>query len=322
MHMQYKILNLFGEHFSDDARQILESLGKVTYRTMTQEEIIDSIAEYDVVLMGLYPEMNRDVLKNAKKLKVIATVTTNLDHIDLECAREHDIQVLSLKEEIDFLNTVTGTAELAVGLMIDLMRKSPWAFDDVKNYGWRRENFRGHNLYGKTLGIVGLGRLGTWMARYGKAFNMNVIAQSPNLDSVACERIGCRPVDFDTLLKESDVISIHVHLNEQTMHIFNERAFSRMKESAYLINTAIREVVHEGDLLRALEGKKIAGYGTDVLADELWFDEGFSNHPLVEYAKAHDNCIIVPHIGGMTYESRAATDMFMTEKLKSFLARV
>lgn len=315
------ILNVFGDSFTPHAARILEQLGAVDYRNVSQPEIKKIIGQYDVIVMGLYPELSRDVLRRAKILKAIVTVTTNLDHIDLAYAKERGIAVLSLKKEIGFLNTITGTAEMAVGLMIDLCRFTPWAFDDVKNYNWRREHWRGHNLYGKTLGIVGLGRLGTWMARYGVAFNMNVIAYSPSTPKKEFDVHGVTSVDFETLLKESDIVSIHVHLKNDTKHMFDKNAFSKMKKSAYLVNTAIREVVKESDVLAALKQGTIAGYGTDVLADELWFDEGFKKHPLVEYAKTHRNCIILPHIGGMTHESREATDVFMARKLEEYLRK-
>lgn len=314
-----KILNVFGKNFTPEAADILKNIGIVEYKEVNQEEIKKIIHGYDTVFMGLYPELNREVLEKADNLKVIVTATTNLDHIDLEYAKNKGIAVLSLKDEIDFLSKITGTAEMAVGLMIDLVRFSPWAFDDVKNYNWRREQFRGRNLYGKTLGIVGLGRLGKWMARYGKAFNMNVVASSSGASPREYEELGVKKVDFETLLKESDIISIHVHLKDDTKHMFNKDAFGKMKKNAILINTAIREVVHEGDLLEALKSGSIAGYGTDVLSDELWFDGGFKNHPLVEYAKTHQNCIILPHIGGMTHESREATDIFMAKKLQNYV---
>ncbi len=311
------ILNVFGEHYTPEARALLEQIGKVTYRTARQDEIGTIIGDYDIIVMGLYPQLDEAVLTKAKKLKAIATVTTNLDHIDLEAAKKHGIEVLALRGEEAFLETITGTAELAACLMLSLSRYLPWAFDDVLQYRWNREDFRGHTLSGRTLGIVGLGRLGKWMARYGKALNMNVIACSPDTADFATP--DCTRADYATLLRESDVISIHVHLKEDTAHMFNADAFSQMKPDAILINTAVRGIVKDSDVLAALEKGKIGGYATDVLEDELEFDRGFANHPLVEYAKTHHNCIIVPHIGGMTHESRSATDIFMAQKLRNFL---
>jgi len=158
--MKYKILNTIGETYTEKAKKILSTLGGVTYKTPSQEGLSAIISDYDVVVVGLGLRFHKEILKGAKNLKVIATATTGLDHIDVEYAKERGIEILSLRGEDQFLNTITGTAELAWGLMIDLVRFTPWAFDSVKNYKWEREKFRGHNLYGKTLGIVGMGRLG------------------------------------------------------------------------------------------------------------------------------------------------------------------
>ena len=312
--MDYKILNTIGEGYADEAKAVLNELGEVDYITPTQDELVGIIEKYDIIVIGLGLNFDKEVIDNAKKLKIIITATTGLDHINIEYAQSKNIEVLSLKGETDFLNSITGTAELAFGLMIKLLRLMSDAFDSVKNYQWDREKFRGHNIYGQTLGIIGLGRLGKWMAQYGKAFNMNVIYYDPHVDTDEYEKKS-----FDEFLSKSDVISIHTHLNNETENMFNTDTFNKMKNNAYLINTSRGKIVNEKDLLVALESKQIAGYGTDVLADELEFVKNFSNHPLVEYAKKNQNLVIVPHIGGMTYESRIATDVFIANKLKKHL---
>lgn len=320
--MAYRILNLFGEHITPKARAMLAEFGTVEDKEMTQQELSEAIHKYDIIFIGLYPEITGEMMQKADKLKIIAAATTNPNHIDSTVAKERGIEILCLKDEIEFLNTITGTSEMAVGLMIDLMRRTPWAFEDVKQYHWDRDRFRGHNLYGKTLGIFGLGRLGKWMARYGKAFNMQIIAHSPHITPEEGKEFACRAVDFDTLLQESDVLSIHSHSTAETRGVFNGEAFSKMKPSAYLINTAAGDIINEEDLVEALEKGMIAGFGTDVLAGELHFDEHFGNYPLVEYAKTHENVIIVPHLGGMTHESREATDIFMAEKVVAALKKM
>jgi D-3-phosphoglycerate dehydrogenase / 2-oxoglutarate reductase len=320
--MTYKILNTIGQQYTAKAKEILSEIGEVDYLNITQNELLEKISGYDIAIIGLGLEFNKEVLDKAENLKIISTATTGLDHIDLECAKQKGIEVLSLKGETEFLDSITGTAELAFGLTIDLLRLAHPAFVSVKEYEWDREKFRGHNLYGMTLGVVGLGRLGRWMARYGKAFGMRVLACDPNLDGSEFEKSGVEKASFDDLIRQSDVISIHVHLSPETENMFAAKALAQMKESAYLINTSRGKIVNEKDLLAALENKTIAGYGTDILADEIDFiKNGFTKNPLVEYAKTHDNCIIVPHIGGMTYESREATDMFMAEKLKKFIEK-
>lgn len=318
MKNNFKILNTLGKNFAEKAQKILNGLGEVDYREVTHQELLDAVGAYDIIVTGLYPMIDKDVLDKAERLKYIAIPANTLENIDLEYAKSKGVEIASLWGETDFLNTITGTAEIACGLMIDLMRQTPWAFDAVKNYKWEREKFRGHNLYEKTLGIVGMGRLGTWMARYGKAFGMEVIFYSPRTEKSSVP--GCRKVSFDELLEKSDIISIHAHLNRETENMFDASAFKKMKKSVYLINTARGKIVDEQALLRALEKEEIAGYAADVLADEFHFDAaGFRNHPLVEYARTHQNVIILPHIGGMTVESRENTDVFIAEKLRNML---
>ncbi len=315
-----KILNTLGEHFAPKARAILETLGDVDYREVTHKELLDIANQYDAIVVGLYPMIDKEVMDRAKKLKYIAIPANTIENIDEAYAKQKGIEVVSLWGETKFLNTITGTAELAMGLLIDLVRLTPWAFDNVKEYKWEREKFRGHNLYGKTLGIVGMGRLGTLMARYGKAFGMNVIFYSPHTDKSPVP--DCRKASLEELLRDSDIISIHAHLNKETENMFDADVFKKMKREAYLINTARGKIVDERALLNALENKKIAGYAADVLADEFHFDDtGLVHHPLIDYAKIHQNVIIVPHTGGMTHESRENTDIFIVEKLKNLLTK-
>jgi D-3-phosphoglycerate dehydrogenase len=315
-----KILNTIPD-FSKKAGEILSQIGEVDYLRLTQQELEEKIGQYQILVVGLGLNINRQVLDRADNLKIIATATTGLDHIDLGYAKSKGIEVLSLRGENDFLDTITGTAELAFGLMLDLMRNISASYESVKEYEWDREKFRGYSVAEKTLGIVGLGRLGKIMARYGNVFGMKVIVYDPNLNDEKFEKLNCRKVNFETLVEESDAISIHVHLNQETENMFSKDIFEKMKPAAYLINTSRGKIVNEIDLLEALKNKKIAGYAADVLADELNFEHEFSNNPLVEYAKHNSNLIIVPHIGGMTHESREATDIFIAEKITKHLKK-
>jgi len=317
--MKNKILVTIGSKFTKEAKNILSELGDVDCLDLNQDEFEKIINQYDIVLVGLGINIDKQIINKAKKLKIIASATTGLDHIDIDYLKEKNIKLLSLRKEREFLNSISGTAELAFGLMIDLLRLTPFAFDSVKNYEWDREKFRGHNLYGQTLGIVGLGRLGSWMTKYANVFNMNVIAFDPYVNDDEFEKNNVKKLEFNKLLKESDIISLHIHLNKETENMFNMSVFEKMKDSAYLINTSRGEIVNEKDILVALRDKKIAGYATDVLSNELNFGKHFSNYPLVEYAKYNNNLIIAPHIGGMTHESREATDVFMANKIKEIV---
>jgi len=313
--MNYKILNTIGDIYSTKAKKVLEQIGKVDYLNLTQDKLNKIIKNYDIIIIGLGLNFHKETLEKSNSLKVIATITTGLDHIDIKYAESIGIKVLSLRGENKFLNTITSTSELALGLMIDILRMTHSAIDSVKNYKWDRESFRGYNIYGLTLGIVGLGRLGSWMSNYGNVLGMKVLAYDPYIDNDKFNKFNCQSVNFNTLLKKSDVISIHVKLKKDTKNMFNKNIFDKMKNDAYLINTARGKIVNENDLLKALKNKKIAGYATDVLSDELNFNKKFNKHPLVEYSKKHDNLIIVPHIGGMTYKTRELTDIFMAKKV-------
>jgi len=313
-----KILNTIGENFAPEAKKVLVGLGGVDYKIPAQKELAEIIGDYNVVIIGLGLNFHQDILKRAKKLKVIATTTTGLDHIDLVVAKKQGIEVLSLRGEDEFLNTITGTAELAFGLLIDLLRRTPWAFEMVKNYHWQRENWKGVSLYGKTLGVIGLGRLGKMTARFGKAFGMKIIFTDPNVSPK--DFPNYKKVSLEKLLQESDAVSLHVHLNQETENFLAQKEFALMKKNAILVNTSRGKIVNEKDLLVVLERGQLGGYAADVLADELSFKTtGFKKYPLVEYAKNHQNLIIVPHIGGMTTDSRLATDLFMAEKLKKYV---
>ncbi len=317
--MNFKILNTIGEVYTPEARTILEKLGEVDYKNLTQDELLEVIPQYDILLVGLGLNINKEIITRGENLKVIATVTTGLDHIDMAFAEEQGIHILSLKGENNFLDTVTGTAELAFGLIINLCRLIPLATESVQRGEWRRENFRGHNLSEKTLGIVGIGRLGKMMARYGGAFGMRVIFFDPYVNQDLFPQY--KKVSFEQLAKESDMISLHVHLNFETENMFTKEVFEKMKPTAYLVNTSRDRIVNEEDLIDALREKRIAGYAADVVSGEIDFGGIVpSDHPLVAYSKNNLNVIIVPHIGGMTFESRTKTDVFIAEKIRTYLA--
>ncbi|MFA6159996.1 MAG: NAD(P)-dependent oxidoreductase [Parcubacteria group bacterium] len=317
--MKISILNTIGSAFSDKAMIVIEKMGDVDYFDLdNQKQLEKVIKKYDIAIIGLGLNYDKRVIDAGKRLKIIATASTGTDHVDVEYAKKKGIKVLSLKDDREFLDTVTGTAELAFLLMLALMRNLLPATKSALNYCWT-EKFRGHNLYQKKLGIVGLGRLGTMMAKYGKAFGMEVMACDPYQNQKNFSTIGCKKVSFERLLKLSDIISIHVHLNEETIGMFNKEAFGLMKNSAIIVNTSRGKIVDEKDILLALREKKIAGYGTDVLADELTFNDKFENNELIEYAKMNDNVIITPHVGGVTFESREATDIFIANKVKKEL---
>lgn len=259
-------------------------------------------------------------LAELPSLKVIVSPTTGLDHIDLEACKRRGIVVLSLQGETDFLGTIPATAEHTWGLMLALTRRTPWAFDDVRKGCWQRDAFRGHDLKGKTLGIVGFGRVGEQVAKYAQTFGMGVVIFDPYSKvewfNDSDPYYPMHHLTLVSLLQDADVVSIHVPLNDETRSMFGAEQFAAMKPGAVLVNTSRGEIIDEAALLEALESGKLAGAALDVISGErgdLW------ENKLLKYAREHDNLLITPHLGGCTVESMAATEVFMAKKLKRFL---
>jgi len=313
MNGKLRILLAEKSSFSDRGIAALGELGAVDAFDLSQDELQARIPNYDVLVLRLGLQVNTDVIDAAPNLKFVVTPTTGLDHIDLEAANLKGIQVLSLKGEREFLDQVPSTAEHTFALMMVLLRKIPSSFDAVKDYQWRRDVFRGHELDGKIIGLIGCGRLGTMMARYCLAFGMRVLVYDPYQENLP---EGIEQVEtLKDLLSTSDIVSLHVHLNEETREMISEAEFGQMKPGSVLINTARGAVVNETALLQALEYKHLAGAAVDVVCDEHQI-EIEKTHPLIDFARRHDNIIITPHIGGATFEAVEKADLFVIDKLR------
>jgi len=249
-----------------------------------------------------------------KQFDFAASATTGVDHIDAR-----DIPLISLKGD-PFLREVYATAEHTFALILSLLRKVPAAHKYVCDYGWDRELFRGEELHGKTLGIVGYGRVGRQVAEIAKGFGMNVLWT--DLSSLEYDRIDVFYPKNDgeseayptVLLADSDILTVHVDLNDTTRKMFGPNEFSQMKSTAHFVNTSRGAVVNEDALFDALRFGKIAGAALDVLSTEPYIHEG-----LREYAKTHGNLILTPHLGGNTQESREKTQVHMAEKITEFI---
>lgn len=214
------------------------------------------------------------------------------------------------------INGFSATSELAFALLLALNRKIISAHADVRRGAWSREKFTGFQLQGKTLGIIGLGRLGKISARIGQGFGMKVIAH----DIAPLSVPGVQMVDLDKLLRSADVLTIHVHLTPDTEGLIGRASFNKMKRNAILLNTSRGRIVDETALLDALVNKQISGAGLDVVDGE-WLGEGaLYHHPLIKYSREHNNLLIVPHIGGATIESIYGARVFMARKIAERLA--
>ena len=252
--------------------------------------------------------LDEDILGDSN-IKVINTCSTGLNHIDLKYCEDNNIDVWSLKTDYELINNLPSTSELAFGLMMSLLRFIPTSFHSVKDGNWDYEPYVGHQIKGKTIGVIGYGRLGKIMCRLFDGWGVDTFVYDPY---VHVEKdLG---VDLNTLLDESDVIFLHTHVTDETRGMVDEEFLSYMKEGSYLINTARGELVEEEAIIESIECGHLKGYGTDVIKDEFG---DVQNSKLVEFSmNPNNNVVITPHIGGMTIEGQTKAYYWAVNKFK------
>lgn len=310
-----RVLCLLDLGLAQDALKPLHPFADVD-QVPASPEALERIGDYDALLVNADVRIDADVINRATRLKAIGTPSTGTDHLDIPALEARGIKLIALTYEYELLNSFTATAECAWGLLISCMRSIPAGFDAVRRGHWAREIFTGRQLSGKTLGVVGVGRLGKMTVEYGKAFRMRVLG----CDHKPFDIPGVEHVDFDTLLRQSDVISIHIHLIAANRHLFSREAFAKMKDGVVIINTSRGAIIDEAAFLEALEAGKVSAAGLDVIDGEWMHD--IREHPLVRYAQTHSNLIISPHIGGATVESIGGARIFIARKLADYLKSI
>ena len=261
-----------------------------------QNTLKSKIKNLDGLICFPYDKINKEILQSAEKLKVISTFSVGYDHIDLDFAKENKIRVGYTPEVL-----TDATADMAFGLLLDSLRRISEGDRIIRKGKWKQiygaHDYVGFDLQGKTLGIMGLGRIGKTLAKRAKAFDMKIIYHNRNRISRNEERkLGVKYVAFDKLITQSDIISIHVPHTKETNQIFNMKILKKMKKTAFLINTSRGKVVNEKDLVTALKQKIIAGAGIDVFETEPIE----KNHPFMKL----ENLVMSPHVGSSTKETR------------------
>ncbi len=230
-----KILIAEADDFSADVVERLRAFAQVDMFAVQQSELKQVLETYDVFWFRLGFKIDETVLSENTKCKVIATPVTGIDHIDEALCAKYNIQIACLRGEREFLKEVRATAEMAIGLAMSVMRNIPRANESVKAGHWERDWFRGNELYKKTMGIIGYGRLGKIVAEYALVFGMKVVVVEPRAEA-------CMPTDGITFVKDlnevaqvSDVISLHLNYNKKTYHLLGEAFFKNCKPAAYLL---------------------------------------------------------------------------------------
>lgn len=256
-------------------------------------QLKDALRDADALLVRNQTKVNADLLAQARLLKIIGRAGAGYDNIDVEAASQVGVVVCYSPEE-----NAVSVAEHVFGLLLALARKIPGADRSVKNGGWERKKYHGFELMGKTLGILGLGKIGFRVALRAKAFGMRLLAHDAYLSSTSLHvtESGATLVAMDQLLAESDFLSMHLPLTLETRGLLNRQSFSKMKPTAFIINTSRGEVLVEKDLALALQQGQLAGAALDVREKE----PPAADSPL----NGLDNVILTPHTAGLTYESQ------------------
>ena len=250
------------------------------------------------------------------QLKAICTASTGTNHIDVKYCEEKEIEIISITKDYQVINKISSTAEHTLALMLSLIRNIPSSFHSVKDGNWDWEPYVGRQMNSLTIGIIGYGRLGKLMAKYCDTLGMEILLHDPCVFSFGgnIER-NKQPVELDELLERSDVISLHVHVTDETREMINKNTISKMVKRPYLINTSRGEIVNEDDIIDALRSEDLQGYATDVIRDEFG---DIKNSKLVDESITPQNKIIItPHIAGMTKEAQEIAYHWAIDKLEN-----
>jgi D-3-phosphoglycerate dehydrogenase len=255
--------------------------------------------------------LTRELLEKLPRLRLVVTATTGADHIDEACLAARGIPLWTLRGQAEVLRQVNPAAEHTWLLLMACARRLRPAIHHVEEGGWDRSLFPGLMLRGRTVGIVGCGRLGQWVARYASAFEMRVLGCDPALQDWPPSIERC---DLRDLLQRSDFVTIHVPLNDETRGLIGPAELGVIKPGAILINTSRGAIVDEKALIEALEDGRVASFGFDVLADE----PDIQDSPLWQYASTHQQCIITPHIGGFSPDALEVVLRFSGERIRKY----
>lgn len=286
----------------------IESLKKsgmvVEYRPELKSDQLKVIAKnYDVLIVRSRTKITKEIIEaSAPHVKIIARVGVGLDNIDVKEANARNIHVINSPEA-----AANAVSELVIGLILSLARNIPFADTETKKGNWIKKDLTGIELRGKYLGIIGVGNIGRNIGRIGRALRMNLIGYDivpVNRDFI--REVGLIVTDLNTLLESADFITCHVPLTAETMKMFNKEKFSKMKSTAFLVNTSRGEVIDESALYDALSNRKIAGAALDVFETEPPTNRMLLRLP---------NVVCTPHIGAQTKEAQELAAMVIAEKI-------
>jgi len=291
---------LVTETIAEAGLEALRATAQVDVRTdLDKSQLLAVLPDYDALIVRSATKVTAEVIRAGAKLRVIGRAGTGVDNIDVEAATQSGIVVVNAPAA----NSVAA-AELAISFIMALARRLPQANASLQSGKWERTKFMGFEVRGKTLGLVGLGRIGTEVARRARGLEMTVLAYDPVVSTDRATQLGVTLATLDDVLAQSDFVSVHVPLIDSTRHLINTTRLAQMKPTAYLLNAARGGIVDEAALADALERHVIAGAALDVFEQEPP-----TNSPLL----GHPNVIVTPHLGASTVEAQALAGVDVAE---------
>ena len=255
-----------------------------------RSQLLPAIADVDAILIRSATKIDAEALAAAKKLKVVARAGVGLDNVDVKAATKAGVMVVNAPT-----SNIVSAAELAIALLLSTARHVPQAHESLKGGAWKRSKYTGIELFEKTIGVVGLGRIGVLVAQRLQAFGTTIIAYDPYISSARAGQLGVRLVGLDELLAESDFITVHLPKTPETIGLIGEEALHKVKPTVRIVNAARGGIVDEAALYSALKEGRVAGAGLDVYGKEPCTDS-----PLFEL----DNVVVTPHLGASTDEAQ------------------
>ena len=301
---------LVSDELSADGVAIMKRAGlEVDVKVgLKPDELENIIGDYDALAVRSATKVNAKLLEKGVRLKVVGRAGVGIDNVDLETATRRGVVVMNTPG-----GSSTTVAELTLAHMLALTRHVAQATSSIKGGKWEKKRFQGHELAGKTLGVVGIGNIGSIVVDRCRAMKMRVIAYDPFISAEAAAKLGVTQVTLDELWPQADVISLHVPLTEQTRNLVDARTLGRMKKGALLVNCARGGVIDERALADALASGHLGGAALDVFEKE----PPPADHPLL----ALDSFICTPHLGASTEEAQAAVAVAIAEQLAAYLTR-
>lgn len=287
---------------------ILSQVAQVDVNTgLSAEKLVEIIPEYDALMIRSGTQVTKEIIEAGNLLKIIGRAGVGVDNVDVPAATRKGIVVVNSPEG----NTIAA-AEHAIAMMLSMSRHIPEANASVKGGKWERNRFLGVEVYKKTLGIVGLGKIGSHLAAAAKAMGMKLLAYDPFISTERADQLGCRLVELELLMRESDYITLHIPKTPETLHLINAEVLSKMKPTARIINCARGGIIDEAALAEAIKEGKIAGAAIDVYEHEPLE----ADSPLRSVGQ---NIVLTPHLGASTAEAQVNVAIDVAEQIRDVL---